>query len=242
MDDQEVIRDQMENTRTALSEKLEELENLVTAKVVDATQEVAQTVETVTGSVQETVETVKETVEETVETVKDTVEGTIAAVKEGVSAVKEMLDLPAYVDRYPWIALGGSMAAGYLIGEYFSWRNARHSSRSQTTFTARESTQAPVYTNGHGTDGRAGTETARPKTPSWLQRLEPELSKLKGLAIGMLMGTIREMVTQSTGEKVGSSLADIIDSATEKLGGTPMPADAVKPKPAETSERAGLCV
>jgi len=226
-----MIRDQMENTRTALSEKLEELETRVTAKVVDATQEVADTVETVTGSVQETVETVKDTVEET-----------ISAVKDGVSAVKRLFDVPEYVDQYPWVAVGGSVALGYLIGDYLLRRKSRRSRRSQTPLIAKETIGAPVFTNGHAADGRMGTESAAPKTPAWLQRLEPELSKLKGVAVGMVMGTVRELVTQATGEKLGHSLAEIIDSATEKLGGTPMPAEAVNLKPADTPERVAMTV
>lgn len=239
MDDQEMIRDQMENTRTALSEKLEELESRVTAKVEGATQDVAQTVESVTDSVQETVETVKDTVQATVETVKDTVEETITALKEGVSAIKRLFDLPGHVDRYPWIAMGGSVALGYLAGEYLLKRNARRAPRLPF-FAAKESVAAPVYTNGQATGGRIGTEMSAPKTPGWLERLEPEIAKLKGLALGVLMGTVREMITQAAGEKLGHSLAEIMDSATEKISGTRMPAEAVKPKPMETSERAAM--
>jgi len=241
--DQDVIREQMENTRTALSEKLEELENRVTAKVAGATQDVAQTVETVTGSVQETVETVKDTVQETVETVKDTVEETISAVKESVSAVKSLFDVPAHVDRYPWTAMGASVAVGYLGGEYLL-RPSTHRSRSQVpAFTAKETIAAPVYTNGQSAGGRLASELPSAKPPSWLDRLEPELSKLKGLALGVLMGTIREMVTQATGEKLGHSLAEIIDSATEKIGGTPVPPETLQSMSAETPpERAAVTV
>jgi len=243
MDDQEMIRDQMENTRTALSDKLEELENRVTAKVTGATQDVAQTVETVTDSVQETVETVKDTVQETVDSVKETVEDTITAVKDGVSAVKRFFDVPAHVDRYPWISMGGSVALGYLAGEYLLRRRPRRSMRSQEPdFIAKQSIPGPVYTHGQSTGGRLGAELAPAKPAGWLDRLEPEMSKLKGLALGVLMGTIREMVTQATGEKLGHSLAEIIDSATEKIGGTPVPPETLQPKSAETPERAAVTV
>jgi len=229
MDDQEMIRDQMENTRTALSEKLEELENRVTAKVEGATQEVAETVETVTGTVQETVETVKDTVEET-----------ITAVKEGVSAVKSLFDVPSHVDRYPWMAMGVSVGVGFLAGEYLLRRSARRRARTPTIFAAKESVAAPLYGNGQANGMRTAIEPPAPKAPSWLEKLEPELKKLKGLALGMLMGTVREMVTKATGDKLGQSLADIIDSATEKIGGTRLSPEAIKLKPVETPEHVAI--
>jgi len=229
MDDQEMIRDQMENTRTALSEKLEELENRVTAKVEGATQDVAQTVETVTDSVQETVETVKDTVEET-----------ISAVKEGVGAVKRFLDLPAHVDRYPWIAMGASVALGYCAGEYLSRRNVRRRAPTPTIFAAKENLAAPLYGNGQANSVRTVTEPPAPKTPSWLEMLKPELNKLKGLALGVLMGTVRETVAKAAGDKLGHSLAEVIDSATEKIGGTRLSAEAVKFTSEETPEQVAI--
>jgi ElaB/YqjD/DUF883 family membrane-anchored ribosome-binding protein len=90
----EVIRQQMEGTRTALADKLEKLEEEVTEKVQDATSTVAETVE----AVSETVENVTETVEETVQ------------------AVKRTFDLQWQAEHNPWLLVGGSVLAGYLGG------------------------------------------------------------------------------------------------------------------------------
>ena len=64
----EVIREQMQETRTGLAEKLEALEE----RVMGVATAVSETVENVKEGVEGTVESVKETVSETVETVKDT--------------------------------------------------------------------------------------------------------------------------------------------------------------------------
>ena len=74
MDDEpEVIRQQMEETRSALTDKIERLEH-----------QVVGTVQNTTRAVNDTVENVKEAVQETVSTVKDTVSGTVEA-PEGAS-------------------------------------------------------------------------------------------------------------------------------------------------------------
>src|SRR5438105_8802525 len=109
MENEDVIRDQMEDTRTSLTEKLETLEKKVASTVESATSNVAETVEAVKETVQETVSTVKDTVQDTVCTVKSTV-------REGVGAVKDAFDICGHVERHPWVMLGGSIAVGYVLG------------------------------------------------------------------------------------------------------------------------------
>jgi len=103
MENEDVIRDQMEDTRTSLTEKLETLEKKVVSTVDSATTNVAETVESVKETVQETVSTVKDTVQDTICAVKD-------SVKEGVGAVKDVFDVSRHVERHPWLMIGGSVA------------------------------------------------------------------------------------------------------------------------------------
>jgi hypothetical protein len=83
----EVIRHQMEETRSSLADKLETLEH-----------EVLETVQGATSAVSGTVEAVKETVQDAVETVRDA------------------FDLRKQVERHPWPTLLGAVATGYLAG------------------------------------------------------------------------------------------------------------------------------
>lgn len=94
----EVIRQQMEETRESLSDKLEVLEQKVLGTVQDTTNTVTQTVESVADAVQSTVASVKE------------------GVQEGVEKVKETFDLSLHVERHPWEMLVGSIAAGFAAG------------------------------------------------------------------------------------------------------------------------------
>jgi len=94
MENEELIRRDMERTRESLTDKLETLENKVVSSVEQATSAVTQTVENV-----------KETMH------------------EGVETVKEAVDIKAHVDRHPWLMLGGAMLAGYAIGTMLGGAN-----------------------------------------------------------------------------------------------------------------------
>jgi ElaB/YqjD/DUF883 family membrane-anchored ribosome-binding protein len=94
----DVIRQQMLETRTALSEKLEALQEQVLTTVEDTTKTVTDTVQTVQDAVTDTVSTVSETVQDTVDTVKET------------------FDVTEQVQKHPWLMVGGAVALGYLGG------------------------------------------------------------------------------------------------------------------------------
>jgi ElaB/YqjD/DUF883 family membrane-anchored ribosome-binding protein len=209
MDDPNLIRQQMEQTRGALSEKIEILENRVSATMQEATHEVAETVQAVTGSVQETVEAVTETVH----TVKETVDDTLTVVKEGVGAIRDVFDIPSPVTPYPWLAVSGSVAVGFFLGDFLYRRKSMPSKipARQTTFTA-----AGILPNGQS---KMDGEATRSKE-TLLSKITPELKQLAGLAVGALMGTVREMVTSSASDELKAPLAEVIDNITEKIGGT----------------------
>jgi ElaB/YqjD/DUF883 family membrane-anchored ribosome-binding protein len=96
----EVIRHQVEETRSDLAEKLGQLEN----QVVDMIQGT-------TGSVAETLENVKESVEHTVEAVEAAVQGT-------VKSVRHAFNLHRHVQKHPWRMLGVAIAIGFVCGQF----------------------------------------------------------------------------------------------------------------------------
>ena len=91
----DVMRQQIEETKSHLWEKLDTLESQVSEVVQSTTTAVSETV----ASVQETVSNVTETVQ------------------EGVQSVSNAFDLPLQVERHPWFAVGGSFVLGYLAYE-----------------------------------------------------------------------------------------------------------------------------
>ena len=109
MESENVILEQMENTRTSLTERLETLEKRVVTPVQQVTSQVAENVGAVKETVQETVADVKEKVQGTFKTVKD-------SVQKSVNAAQTILDVRGHVDRHPWPMLGGAIALGYVVG------------------------------------------------------------------------------------------------------------------------------
>jgi ElaB/YqjD/DUF883 family membrane-anchored ribosome-binding protein len=216
MADEKMIREQMEDTRTALTEKLETLEQKVTDTVQEATAAVSDTVTSIKESVTDTVSTVKDSVQDTVTAVKDSVQG-------GVDTVKDWFDIPAHVDQHPWLAMGGSVLLGYCVGHVLN-KKIGASSPTEPTDAGRSE-----HGNGsrmhHSTNGGArGKRRHEASTASsWLSGLGPEIAKLKGLAVGTLLGTLREMIVKSVPEHVGQQLKEVVDNVTTKLGGQPIP-------------------
>lgn len=239
--DPEVIRLQMEETRTSLQEKLETLEQQVVNTVQDSVTAVTDTVESVKAAVQDTVDTVKDTFQETVDTVKDTVQGTVDSVKDTVTdtvdSVKDHLDITHHVERHPWAMFLGSAAVGY-----FGTCLLEHSSSTPhrtalppgpvpagEPFTG-ESQRRRFTDDGQRTAARR-TEEAKQETPTenWWSSLNeafgPELAKLKGLAIGTVMGIARDMIASSVPPPMVQELSQVIDNVTVKLGGHPVQAN-----------------
>jgi ElaB/YqjD/DUF883 family membrane-anchored ribosome-binding protein len=191
MENEEIIRQHMERTRESLTDKLETLEN----KIVDS-------VDKATSAVSDTVTSVKETMHEGVETVKDAV------------------DVPAHVDRHPWLMLGGSVLCGYILG------NLLPSGKKGTTYTQAQP-QRPITLSRPAGNGNGRDQTEKPPSASFAQSLlgalEPELQHLKGLALGVSLGTVREMLTEQVPPHMADQLRNIIDGITRKIGGEPVP-------------------
>jgi len=193
MADEEVIREQMKETRTNLTEKLEALE-----------QKVEQTVMETKAAVTETVIDTKEAVTDTVATVKETMH-------EGVETVKDFMDVKAHVQRHPWLMVGGSIVAGYLLGSLLAERQP----------PPRRPMPRPLHTNG---GLRRKTEPEEPSAvSSLLSTFEPQIEKLKGLAVGAALGAVREIVASKTSPEIGERLRTVIDDVTRKVGGETLP-------------------
>jgi ElaB/YqjD/DUF883 family membrane-anchored ribosome-binding protein len=211
MEDEQVIREKMEETRTSLSEKLETLENKVVDTVKEATEAVSDTVETVKDTVQETVGTVKGSVESAVGTVK-------GAVTDGVETVKDWLDLSAHVENHPWCAMAAAVAAGYCLETLLEPRSPEAPQREAYTSPARPH------------NGRSHRRPAA-KAGTMLSALRPEINQLKGLALGAMLGVVREMIVQAVPRDLGHHLKEVIDNATKKLGGEPLADDSFHSQP-----------
>jgi len=201
VDNPEVIRQQMDETRSSLADKLETLES-----------QVAETVQATTEAVTGTVEAVKETVENVTSTVQETVE-----------SVGQTLDLRGQVERHPWIILGGSVALGYLAAHLLGnsrprWEQepARTPERSPDWQSASSSER-----NSERTPEPAPQTTSAPASSangekSWFWE---EVNRVKGLAVGALMGVVHDLVEKGLPGTLGQRVAQEVDHLTSNLGG-----------------------
>jgi len=214
MENEDVIRRQMEETRTSLAEKVETLE-----------QTLVGTVQETAASVTDTVANVKETVQESVDNVKETVQ-------EGVDTVKHWLDLPAQVDEHPWTMLAGSMAIGFALGNLLGGKQSAATEQSSSAASWRAPQQQ--HNGGKNRPVQQAVQQVAEKATSWLSQFEPELNKLKGLALGAVLGTLREMIRHDLPSELGDRFKGIVDDITRKVGGEPISSsDWTEPPAAE---------
>jgi len=207
----EVIRDEMAETRSALADKLEALESQVRDTVQNATDTVASAVD----GAKEVVSSVTEGAKDVVETVTETVE-----------SVKESLSVSRYVDQYPWASVGVAVAAGFVAAQVLP------SSRS----TSGDSSEAlpPASSGSYGSAPTAASSyqpaaTARPQqeeSGAWSGALkgvwDTAATTLEGLAVGTLMGAVKELVTRGLPQQWQGELTRMVDQVTTQLGGKVM--------------------
>jgi len=197
----EVIKHQMEETRTALTEKLEAVEELVASTVKETTQAVSDTVETVTSGVENTVNTVTDSVESVTE------------------SVKRAFDFSGYMDQHPWLVLGGGVALGYLLGSLLP--SSRPSNgKSWTGSSAPEPSSSQAYSQGATAYTGSAESSSGGVLSSVLEGLEPVVDKLKGLALGTAAGVVGEMIVKNLPDNLKSEVTRLIDDTTQRMGGT----------------------
>jgi hypothetical protein len=169
------IRDQMAETRASLAEKIEKLENKVLG----------------------TVETAQASVEQTAEAVKDTVEITTAN-------IQRTFDLKHQVDRNPWLMVGGSVFAGYVLGVMSTSRPSAPSNGKSCSSTSVE---------------RIGA-------------FDEEVEMMKGLAVGVAAGVLRDSLKEAM-PGLASEVDHFMNTATRKLGGRPIEGPILRPADSE---------
>jgi ElaB/YqjD/DUF883 family membrane-anchored ribosome-binding protein len=202
MENEELIRKQMEDTRSSITEKLETLENKVSSDIQGATgavtgtvEAVKDTVETVKDSVAETVETVKESVAVTAETVKD-------AVQEGLHSVSRWLDISSHVRNYPLLSVGVSAATGFLLESLVNGDSGRSSSSAPTASVP---------------PARTAYRDERSTSSSIFSFFAPHLSLIRQVALGALLNAVKEPILKAAPTQ-SEALTKLFDNLSQSLG------------------------
>ena len=222
----DVIKHQMEHTRSALTDKLEALEHQVTDTVTGA----AETVEKVRQTVQETVSGAKETVANMQHAFQDTVDSVKESVRETAESVSETLDLRKQVQKHPWTMMAGATAVGFGVGVLVSRVDmpaAASGASSSMASSARslanawngsEGDHSPAWTASQREQGYARQQPASCEESPWT----PAVNQFKGLALGAMFGVLRDVLAQSLPDTLRGQVGDVIDNFTKTMGGKPI--------------------
>lgn len=236
----EVIREKMEETRNDLSDKIEQLEK----QVVDTVQNATNTVSDAVQSAKDAVESVKDSVEGTVESVRgavgDTVDSVNQSMRDTVESVKQTFDLPRQVDQHPWLMMSGAVAVGFVAGKLLEnapevRRTARHVAGSFGPTAQRFAGAAASTAGAVG----AAASTAGSLFGSLESMFGPELAKVKEMAVGALLGIVRDAAVEAAPEPMRQQVREIIDGFTSKLGGKPVEGSVLSPRPPEEEAHNG---
>lgn len=172
-DSPEMIRNQMEETKLHLSEKLESLE-----------QQVSETVQSTGTAVNATVEAVQETVE--------TVTG---AVQGAVESVSNAFDIRRQINKHPVLVLGGAAVLGYLAINFLKGRG-RRSGPVPVTFPP-QSLPENAAVSGVGVnvpEAAAATAIAAAYKAGWEKSFSYQL---KGQALVGLLAVAQDVVART---------------------------------------------
>lgn len=183
-DTPEIIRQQMDETRSQLSEKLETLEHQVTETV----QSTGTAVNATVGAVQETVETVTGTVH------------------DAVQSVSNAFDLKRQIHQHPWLVIGGSVVVGYLAAELLTGSTKTSQARRSSADNANQSHGDVAVASAETATAIAAAHESGLKSSSWRQ--------LRDVAFGALIGMVQEITSRAvppvvdylTGQRAGGPI------------------------------------
>jgi len=224
----EVIKQQMGQTRAALTEKLETLEDKVLGTLHSTTNTVSDTTNLVGSTVSETVQLVGNTVSNTVTevgaTVRETARDLRTTVDEAMSSVRDALDLTRQMNEHPWLMVGGSVVAGYVGGRVL---DSIEKGRFPTHMTLPVGPEQLLPDDSEFRERIESAPTPQRSGSFFLKALTdtfgPELNKLKSVALGVAMGLMRDKIGESVPPQLRGDVTDLVDRFTVKLGGQTTP-------------------
>ena len=196
-DTPEVIRQQMEETKSQLSEKLVSLETQVT----------------------DTVQSTGTAVNATVEAVQVTVETVTGAVQGAVQSVSNAFDVRRQIEKHPLLAIGGAVVLGYLAVDFLT--GSAKKSKQQPA----PSPSTNHAGDGSGQSAVESAATAAAIAAAYESGQESSSRhQLQDLAIRALIGVVQDVATRAVPQVVDyltGNLAGDRTSHSEEPGETP---------------------
>lgn len=146
----------------------------------------------------------------TVQSAQETVQDSIQSAKDAVASVKRTFDIKHQVEEHPWAMVGGCVLAGLAVGYYIPSRSPRVSSIPEVVPESDNADPPPTPS--------APTAPTAPAPPSLLEPFQEEIDKVKGMAIGFVMGLVRDSLKESA-PQLAPNIDQVMNGLTTKLGG-----------------------
>ena len=194
------------------------------------TAEMRQDIDSTRSDMADKLEALEDKVMNSVHSAQETVQDSIQMARDTVATVKRTFDINHQVDQHPWFMVGGSFLAGLALGSLLP--KGRRASRQTPDRPAIHGTPGsgspafPAEPRGNGSVATAAPspqpQSAPPSRPGVFDRFQEEIDQVKGMAIGYVMGLVRDSIKDSV-PHLASRIDDVMNSVTTKLGGEPVP-------------------
>jgi len=193
---------------------MDAVEDLVKQDNADRRQEIDCT----RSALADKLEALEDQVMGTVQSAQETVADSIQMARDTVDTVKSTFDVKHQVEQHPWAMVGGCFVAGLALASLFQRMRPRpHQALSG-------SPPLPAEQRGNGRVATASppqSHAAAPSRPGFFDRYQEEIDKVKGVAIGYVMGLVRDSIKDSLPE-LASQIDSVLKSVRTKLGGEPV--------------------
>jgi ElaB/YqjD/DUF883 family membrane-anchored ribosome-binding protein len=163
----------------------------------------------------------------TVQSAQETVEDSLQMAKDTMATVKRNFDLKYQVEQHPWAMVGGCFLAGLAVGGLFL-KVRRRSSQTPQRLAGNENPLAEgprmLAEQQRSFDSAAPPARAQSMAasrPAFCDRFQEEIDKVKGMAIGYVMGLARDSIKHAV-PQLASQIDDVMNSVTTKLGSKPV--------------------
>jgi hypothetical protein len=148
--------------------------------------------------------------------------GTVRTVKDSVNNVRDTFDVKLQVRRRPWTLLAGATALGFLGGFRSSSRGAGHPTQNGKNNGApphRAADDEPPRTGANNGTNAARLSAAVPGWGAkWGGRFQPEISALRGVAVGALLELVRDFVTKPAPQPAAGTVRQADKGSNGKAG------------------------
>jgi len=162
--------------------------------------EIREEIDCTRSAMADKLEALEDRMMNTVQSAQETVADSIQSAKDTVASVKRTFDLKHQVEQRPWTMVGSCFLAGLAVGGLIPM--------------ARPRPVTPVPTSRF--------QAELPSRPGILDPFQEEIDKVKGIAIGYVMGLVRDSIKDSV-PQLEPKIDELMNGLTTKLGGEPVP-------------------